>query len=193
MPMTPDERLNYLDALGFNVARRPFREAIHYMRLRLPDGVPITRESLHGNQYSVDISNGRWNRWGCDRDGQWHPLDELLQSPAAAAVAFDAREQMTFVEHCLAHGFTLDDRLDRSNVDFGNRFARFAGRRYLLVEWTRTIVDCRFNAVTLDAFLMRASGTSMAPDPASAPPRPFVSMQERPIIMSGRTVQLSLF
>jgi hypothetical protein len=186
--------LDHLEAMGYDVAPCAYRDAVHYMRPRRGAGT-WDRAALAGEKYSIDLECGLWNRWG--DDGLWHPISELPQltdgaeAPASLAPMMGASEA-TFVGECVKRGFVLDDHLVRC-VDFGNRFARWTdGRRYLLFESAGTITDCASgDARSLEEFL--SSGTPGTAAVESVPPRPFISMRERPVALQGARIQATLF
>lgn len=219
--MTREQILEQLDAAGYVVARRAYCDAVHAMHPLRGAGT-WDRSQLRGRQYSIDLATGLWNRWGddglwhplselprqCDVNREATPsaTSTVTPEPGSTQGFGDAAPLTTFVDACLQAGFVLDDDLVRS-IDFGNRFARWTdGRRYLLHESAGKITDCLTgDALSLDEFSWRSDrprgeadadlrlNEPVAPSTPTPPPRPFISMRERPLTMQGATVQTSLF
>lgn len=126
-----DQRRQELASRGFVVMRQHFRSGSVYC-MRHAD------HQKGGQLYSIDLANGRWHRWGIDVDGVWHEWDDFPCVPKDTKKAHESLHlsprdacPQTFVAECEAAGFVIEPNHTRT-VDFGNRFGRFDGVRYLI-------------------------------------------------------------
>lgn len=209
-----------LQAAGFVVAGLPFRyesdEPVYAMTQVDAFGrLPSSRAELDGRQYSLALPSGRWNHWGVDTDGAWHPMEELLavdqqlsaESPklTASDTVSNPSDPGPFVKLCLQNGFELADDITRQ-VDFGNRFVARNGMLYLANEQAALLIDPLFQTHRLfdllpgptsleqvTSYLLTAAVPEVFDDrPQTAPHRTTTPLLDVPKF-SGRTHQPSLF
>jgi len=174
-----NRRREYLEGLGWWVASRTFTGQ---------DRIPLAAARWRGDWHAIDLETGRWVRLDdSTRRRSWCDLLEMCTGDR-----FGGRQLCDWIHECLAAGFIYDDWPCEGVPELGNAMTLWNGQRHLLVANTCTIVAPGFVDRTLDDYRPAA-----APRPAPGPQRPasreFVSMRERPPVLTGRNVQLGLF
>lgn len=220
--MNTFERRALLEQHGFVVAQKSFRGSsgreLHYLLQLLPDGSRGTEQSraeFESRQYFVQLDSGDWQRWGSGvwctfESGPWNELAEQpvpIVSPTAVTVSANAAivpttpaidsvakstadaELHPFLQHCLQSGFTWDDRKNaaRGPVDLGNRWLLKDGVSYLALPRNQVLIDRHWQEHRLETL------AAHTPAPVASRAKPFVSMKQQPLQITGNRKQIRLF
>lgn len=171
-----------LEAAGFRIARKPFRDRVHVAY-------------LGQDRYSVNLVTGWVNRWGTSEWTKPHlagtaPIDPQPVETAAAAETI-AEDLDPWVRECLAAGCRLDPQRPPGHDPnrLRNRWLIGPdGRSWLAITSSRSLLGPGCVDATLQEICREVATAAPPPPPAARSITPRV-----PVTTRGCTVQRSLW